>query len=64
FSGSIIIPFPLSSLLIDGMLTDIGDDGSITTPLEDLVIIVVGVATLAVVKMVVVGKLPLAVATT
>nr|GFA36857.1 reverse transcriptase domain-containing protein [Tanacetum cinerariifolium] len=40
----------------------IGDKDSITTPLEDHVTLVVGVATLAVVKIAVVGKLPLAVA--
>ncbi|GJY42455.1 hypothetical protein Tco_0429725 [Tanacetum coccineum] len=56
-----MIHLPLSFLIIDGMLTDIGDDGSMTITLEDLVTL--GVATLAVVKIAVVGKLPLAVAT-
>nr|GFB12765.1 hypothetical protein [Tanacetum cinerariifolium] len=46
------------------ILADIKDEDPITIPLEDLVTLVVGVATLAVVKIIAVGKLPLAVATT
>nr|GEY23761.1 probable protein phosphatase 2C 27 [Tanacetum cinerariifolium] len=51
------------SHILDGILIDIGDEDPITTPLEDLVTLVVGVTTLAVVKIVGVGKLPLAVVT-
>nr|GFC50346.1 hypothetical protein [Tanacetum cinerariifolium] len=47
----------------NGILTNIRDKDPITTPLENLITLVVGVATLVVVKITAVGKLSLAVAT-
>ncbi|GJY19954.1 hypothetical protein Tco_0392520 [Tanacetum coccineum] len=50
-----MIPLPLSSLLIDGMLIGIGDEDVITTPLDALVLLVYGVIAVVVVITAAVG---------